>query len=456
VTLVADSLPTDTTRSRSGVESMTSWIDTSESDYDVETPALSTSKLYRSFSNQTLKRETADPTTFSNMSMAAPAFLSALSRQTSYPEPTVVQLDDLDLSDDEDNKYEAGPLTRTIRRVPAGRDLRLAVTLRDVALPLRNSSETMSSYQSFLPSRRHSISQTTASYLSTSSNDEEYQGVKVITNFVAEGLDSDEEDAGDVEAALKRLEGQIDEDKQKARAKRVEQQMSKSLAAEVGKRMKARNANDDEDDDYSPRQSSIPDHAATENASGRLAPEPRSRMGSSTARGTTFSTAPTKIGDKPHGFRPLRRKASMRSLFSGARASSSVRPTSLLPLPLPPVHRSFLLFYKTEELATQFALIERDLLCSITWHELVEAQWCDREGQFDVLDWEAFLKRRARDMVEARARGEVPKANAVQASVARFNIVALWVGSEIVLTTNLEERVALVSKFIRLAWVSTV
>jgi len=54
----------------------------------------------------------------------------------------------------------------------------------------------------------------------------------------------------------------------------------------------------------------------------------------------------------------------------------------------------------------------------------------------------------------------------VQAAIARFNLVANWVGSEvgplsaslpltrqIVMTLALEERAALVSKFIRLAFV---
>ena len=83
-----------------------------------------------------------------------------------------------------------------------------------------------------------------------------------------------------------------------------------------------------------------------------------------------------------------------------------------------------------------------------------------------MLDWEAFLKLRARQMVEAKARGERVMLDEVQAAIARFNLVANWVGSEvrsrrlspqltrqIVMTLALEERAALVSKFIRLAFV---
>ena len=48
-----------------------------------------------------------------------------------------------------------------------------------------------------------------------------------------------------------------------------------------------------------------------------------------------------------------------------------------------------------------------------------------------MLDWEAFLKLRARQMVEAKARGERVMLDEVQAAIARFNLVANWVGSEV-------------------------
>jgi GDP/GTP exchange factor required for growth at low temperature len=468
-------IASDASPSQSGAESLSpstsSGIDTpAESDYGYDTPTLNASKLYRSFSNRTLKSETAESHTFSGRSIAAPAFLSPLSRQQSHHlQPTVVQLDDLEFSDDDMDDVE--PVKRTIRRLPAARNLRLATTLRDIAMPLRNSAETMSSYASFRrPSRRHSIGQSRASLLSTASTDEESGGMAVIDNFVVEGLDSDEEDAGDVEAALRRLEGQIDEDKQKELAKRVEQQMSKSKAAgEASKPLTASSAggtNESEDGDAESLFGSQgrggdrqrPSLAVFEKGPSQDAEQRPGRASNlATAGPPAISAATTKkttenLKPDRSPVRRISRKPSIRKLFPGNRATTTVRPSSLLPLP--PLHRSFLLFYKTEDVATQFALIERDLLCSISWHELVEGEWRDREGQLDVLDWEAFLKRRARHMVEARARGEQPRANAVQASVARFNIVALWVGSEIVLTTSLDERVALVAKFIRLAWVS--
>jgi RasGEF domain len=458
----------------SGAESLSpdtsSGVDTpAESDYGFDTPPVNTSKLYRSLSNRTLT------TAESHTDMAAPAFLSPLSRLQSHLQPTVVQLDDLEFSDDDLDDVE--PVTRTIRRLPAARNLRLATTLRDIAmpLPLRNSTETMSSLASFPElSRRHSIDQSPASFLSTASTDEGWAGLTVIHNFVVEGLDSDEEDAGDVEAALRRLEGQIDEDKQKELAKRVEHQMSKSKAVEASKRLTSNAAggasgSDDGDadsliessgsrgrgDDPEPSPA-VPGNRTSEQGAGKQS----TGAGSLGTQPSFFAATMKKTEDvradgrSPPGMRRISRKPSMRKLFPGNRLSATARAASLLPLPLPPLHRSFLLFHKTEDVATQFALIERDLLCSISWHELVEGVWRDREGQLDVLDWEAFLKRRARHMVEARARGEQPRANAVQASVVRFNIVALWVGSEIVLTTSLDERVVIVAKYIRLAWVS--
>lgn len=101
---------------------------------------------------------------------------------------------------------------------------------------------------------------------------------------------------------------------------------------------------------------------------------------------------------------------------------------------------------------------------------LVQGSWRDRAAVIDTLDWEQFRKNRAKELVAARESGQQLDSTEIKVVIARFNLVANWCSSEvsvifaqvksklkfvqIVLTRSLDERVALVNKFIRLAWVS--
>lgn len=183
----------------------------------------------------------------------------------------------------------------------------------------------------------------------------------------------------------------------------------------------------------------------------------------------------------------------------------TLKPTILTTLPLPPVHRSFLLDCRTEILAQQFCLIERDLLRNITWQELLLSKWQERrsssshsgglyhksaggnghrkkKGALAVEDsvtcWESFMKQRAKEKMRMKGRihessttpsprnnGQASSTSSltkgvngggggteINAVIMRFNLTCNWVASELVLTLNLEERVALLGKFIRLAF----
>lgn len=120
--------------------------------------------------------------------------------------------------------------------------------------------------------------------------------------------------------------------------------------------------------------------------------------------------------------------------------------------PLAMVHRSFLLSYRSESIARQMCLIEAELLCSVTWDELASSRWQERRFGAEVTDWEAFYRDRVRDRLEAQRLGEVHQERAVEAIVARFNLTSNWVASEVVLTQNVDERAAVISKLIRVAW----
>lgn len=84
---------------------------------------------------------------------------------------------------------------------------------------------------------------------------------------------------------------------------------------------------------------------------------------------------------------------------------------------------SFILQHRATKLAQHFCLIERQVLLGVTWEELVDCRWRQTSGH----------------------------TGGVQKLIARFNAVCQWVQTEIVTTADLEERVQVICKFIRLA-----
>ncbi|WAR59813.1 hypothetical protein PtB15_11B454 [Puccinia triticina] len=614
--------------------------------------------------------------------------------------PTSVQLDDLDLFDsDEDSPVG----TQKLRRLPGAVDLKQAIAfgrkslfnlkgglLRNDDRSKRMSTETSSSigtrrvpsiaasmFRRSKLSHRSSIPNSATSSLAPSTQESsltEQSGSDngtpgVVANFVADGLESDDDEPGDVEAALRRLEGVIDADREKEKARKVELQMIKSMEASRRTRtfshstsadrysynsqtddadeletcsesaegedasdesdedaMDANNGDEedededeqDEDDDQGEEEDGEDDATKDKVAqyeeceparkSMSILPE-RSGLDSPIAEGDEdepdtqpiiatspspiisgtpeFSKAPSAdvtetslaspklpvvITPKHMASKPgikfftahskglslddigvtndhsddhtktlrgngrrlavrsqqvMTRKGSLHKLFSAtnnpARSSgqlkqkgTSSRPIPALPtpppppynsmagkpaiihsLPLPPVHRSFLLDCRTEILAQQFCLIERDLLRNITWQELLLSKWQeDRSyshhqanlsggagqrgsrkkkgvsGEDAVTCWETFMKQRAKEKMRIKGRIQ-PNSNhasnspsnrfvgapvqkldgtEINALIMRFNLTCNWVASELVLTLNLDERVALLGKFIRLAF----
>ena len=116
----------------------------------------------------------------------------------------------------------------------------------------------------------------------------------------------------------------------------------------------------------------------------------------------------------------------------------------------PHIHQSFVHGYPAEVLAQHFAMIDRELFIGVKFEELVSEHWMECEG-IDVLDWTQFLKDRTRWKAELRFP---EKTTALAALWARFNLMVNFVVSEIVLTPP-SGRLALVNKFIRIAWVSS-
>jgi hypothetical protein len=95
-------------------------------------------------------------------------------------------------------------------------------------------------------------------------------------------------------------------------------------------------------------------------------------------------------------------------------------------------------------------MIDRELFMSVKFEELVSNDWLACQ-EVNVLDWAQYIKDRALWKAESRWPD---KTSALAALRARFNLVANFTLSEIVLTQP-SERAFLVGKFIRTAWVST-
>lgn len=456
--------------------------------------------------------------------------------------PRIVQIDDIDLSSDDDDFA----VRKALRRLPGARDLRQANTIKDLEPqqlpPGRESIDSMASSMfrhpaatrhvqmgSFGLGHTRGVSVDSALFVSEQlaplpcllppappmistvqsemlDPDEALQGYELVKGFRLDDIESDDEEPGDVEAALRRLEGIIDEDRQKEKTKRVERLWQRSLARN------ARNdAVDDDEQAGDKRYNHMSSHSKADRTISSSLTGGSLADGEDEASNASVHPCDRSMDDhppaRPKSSAPQHQKIRAQSSFldlqdsssaseSGdhdedsaiaapvaAKRASSVKSADAvtakapvqrsdaspaargLPLgggalmspkrglaPLPPVHRSFLLSYKSESVARQMCLVEAELLRSVTWDELASSRWRERRFGAEVTDWEAFYRDRVRDRLEAQRLGEMHQERAVEAIVARFNLTSNWVASEVVLTQNIDERAAVISKLIRIAW----
>ncbi|TNY24131.1 hypothetical protein DMC30DRAFT_413608 [Rhodotorula diobovata] len=463
-----------------------------------------------------------EPFTFSLTPGAFSSFApSSTTPFVDRPQSVRIELDDLDDSDD-DIDEDIIEAKRTLKRLPAAANLRLAATGGGgggTATQQRRSASAESDASSYGFGAPVSVSPAAAfgwphdpdesfvresvSFIDDEDGSSSTEGVAVIPNFVLDGLvdSEDEDEPGDVEAALRRLEGLVDERRETEKKRRVERQMEKSgrldeerkgalerleqeAKALEGEYVDARRmtlaapttttttAEQVEESSLPPREAAVVEPASTV----FIEPPPPAPLVASLPLSPPSPAPEHAATEQPTVRQPhltvspssaqTSRKPSLSRIFSVPLRPLSARPVGGgVPSPLsapapPPTHRSFVLLCRTEVLAAQLTLIERDLLRMLSWQELVSGSWRARigrgggagGGETDVRDWEAYVKERRRRDVEARERGEEPVRNAVQDVVARFNLTANWVCSEILLTADLNERAMLVAKFIRLAF----
>ena len=295
---------------------------------------------------------------------------------------------------------------------------------------------------------------------------------------------SDDEDEGDVEDALRRLEGQMNRKKQRAKENKVDnwvKTIRERLAAGDYGNEAPRYLSDGED---APSEAGTEEDAGTRGSALFSAVSSPSRPGSpaSVRHVSSFgllvdhttpvpshtpqpasvsSTASRSARDK----KPVVEEAVPAEILRGRLMAPNLTPMVVAKIPSTPArlptmygptadyHRSWVLSVPTVSLAVHFSMIDRELFLAIKFEELVSDDWRGPEAAHvaNVLDWGQFLKDRAR----WKAQGvEGYHTSALVAARARFNLVTSFVISEIV-DTPLAHRPSLVSKFIRVAWVRT-
>ncbi|KAL9554204.1 hypothetical protein MBANPS3_002911 [Mucor bainieri] len=101
-------------------------------------------------------------------------------------------------------------------------------------------------------------------------------------------------------------------------------------------------------------------------------------------------------------------------------------------------YKSIILKYRSEVIAQQFCLIERAMLQNVTWDELVDLRWRKRSAQ-----------RKSFVIDMTTLDDDVPVG--VDQMIGFFNMTCQWVASEIVRSQQLDTRVKVVEKFLRIA-----
>lgn len=434
-------------------------------------------------------RTRSDSGSSSDSSFGSP--IRSRSRRTSIANQTpprnhwgfeVVSIDDLDLSDTSSDFHgiSVAPsgLKKPSRKLPLRRDFEF----------VRRSRDSVSSMG--IISRQSVISEP-----SVVSGGEPEIGAGGIfqqwqLNAIVDSL-SDTEESGDIEAALRRLEGQINPEKQQEKVSKVngwvktiqERMAAGDYSDEAPRFFDEEGAEDGEpdidDDDQSTHWSSYYDGEDASFPANSVSQGPSSR----TSQESVLATASKVVSGPSSGASGSGRTIPQRS-FEAKPAVEDAVPLEILqsrmspgpsnvrdPLStptsplnhttilgpgiskpvngLPKAYRSWVLTHKAHTLVEHFSMIDRELFMGVKFEELVLHDWttCD---EANILDWAQFLNDRARWKAESRC---THKTSALAAVRARFNLVANFILSEVVLT-HPSERLLVMKKFIRIAWVS--
>lgn len=397
-------------------------------------------------------------------------------------DPEIMSIDNM-LSETDDESI--APARRGPKRLPNRRDFEFVH---------RSASPSEVSHQS---KNRSS----TSSHNSDSASEKQYiVGAGGIQAWHLDFIESDDDEPGGVEAAMRRLEGQIDKDRQKHKEvkvdgwlrqvkKRLENGDANSVSTRSDHSSRSSIAEADTSGDLAPDASASNSNILESLASVAISveePEPQNSTPHAlhtpqTGHSLTpthdhvaeLPALPIEYGSppqSPHAAAFLQNPSDPQPVFRGHRPTQSLghkqsfikigpqRPVisnRYTPSAIQPPPRSFILTNRSQQLAEHFTMIERDLFMGIKFEDLVSSSVDASEvsGVMDVLDWNVYTRERAKLRAEAKKGVDVIVPTVLAAVEARFYLMVKFTASEIILTQP-QERPALVSKFIRLAFVS--
>lgn len=354
--------------------------------------------------------------------------------------PEIVSLDDYEFSDSEASGYgeEHPPGLRPVRRLPLRSEFE-----RDFELIGRESVSSLGGNSRFSLGAGGGNRDSVASDGSMPGpGGIQYWQLQVMLD--AQRSEESDEEPGDVTAALRRLEGQIDSSQQQVKETQVE-----GWLKTVARRKRDAGSDYAPSDPGSESEPTTPldeppneGDAVTSDAKlqdARLTPsssDPNSTLAGASidANSTVFLTKETELS-------PV-----------ALRAGNRFAPTQSL---RPQIHRSFVLQYSSEQIAKQWCLIDRDFFLAVKFEELTfeDQSWKQLRMHAEVTDWSLYMKERMKMRLEASVNPDVKMPTTFTTSRLRFNMMVKFVASEIVLSVPLE-RIDVVSKFIRIAWVN--
>ena len=377
-----------------------------------------------------------------------PLFASA---QSPWPFD-VVSIDDLELSDSSSEKGAAPPpgLRKLVRKLPK----------KPIFWPRDSVSSMGIISHASMASGPSSSGMSSPTGAGLGGKIEPWQLQDLLKSLRAD----EEEGDGGVDAALKRLEGYIDPQKQEEKIKNVNDWITN-----IQKRMEA----GDYDDGVNDPRYSYPGYEEELIEFDEAETDPRVGADGDPSPGTP----PSPLASTPEaGLSPaapmLSQAPSLATLVSSPRVPDvkpnvddaipveilqSRMPASPLSLPLVPnfdaplprLHQSFIMSYRAEVLAQHFAMIDGELFSCIRFEELVSAEWTACQ-EVNVLDWNQYL----RDRAQWKAEHRFPeKTNTLAVVRARFNLMTNFVISEVILTPP-SARVLVFKKFLTVAFVS--
>ncbi|CAE7050144.1 unnamed protein product [Rhizoctonia solani] len=390
------------------------------------------------------------------------------------PETETISIDDADLSD---SSSESEIVRRPPKRLPNRRDLEFAAA--ELAAS-RSHTDSVSSLGA--PSSVHSI-QSASDPTTPDHTGGPIQSWQI--DFLGE--ESDEElGPGDADAALQRLEGQIDAEEQRLRDLKVDKWLKRvqdlSLQRAAGGApigvfdLAAMGISfDDDDDDEGTKEADpvgVDDGAEPQSISMRPSLEVPSNPVSGSAADSQADASSRPGNDTQSSSRPNDRvvsEAMSHPTFESASHSHSLHestshlivdvpsPRQRVPMfkkPRSPKDTSFVLQHRSEVIAHNLSLVERGLFVAISFEELVMHNWTAQSHELDITDWMQYRTDVAHHRIQPNVQKEGGRdllTSDVLAVRARFNLTANFVASEVVFA-HPTQRVVLVNKLIRIAW----